>query len=58
MTTMTIPNSSARQTLASQIGRLDRILDGLADNLNEAVVSAVSHAVGRAVKEAVQGVLA
>jgi hypothetical protein len=63
MTTTT--NGPARQTLASQLDRLDRILDGLAEGLNEAVAhtvqqaveAAVRQAAGQAVREAVQAVL-
>jgi hypothetical protein len=46
-----------RKTLASQLDRLDGILDRLGENLNEAVASAVREAVGLAVQEAVQAVL-
>jgi hypothetical protein len=42
-------NGRARKSLAEQIDRLDRTLDGLADALNESVATAV--------REAVQGVL-
>ena len=35
---------TARKSLASQIDRLDAILDGLADNLNDAVVAVVKGA--------------
>ena len=48
----------ARKTLASQLDRLDQILDGLAEALDESVAAAVQEAVGVAVKEAVQAVLA
>src|SRR4051794_12989128 len=50
-------NGRERKSLAGQIDRLDRVLDGLADNLNEAVADAVKAAVGAAVREAVAGVL-
>jgi hypothetical protein len=43
-------NGRPRKSLAEQIDRLDRTLDGLADALNESVATAV--------REAVQGVLA
>ena len=46
-----------RKTLASQLDRLDSILDGLSEGLNDAVASAVREAVGLAVHEAVQAVL-
>ena len=45
------PNGRARKTLADQIDRLDRVLDGLAEGLNEAVATEVQRAVGRAVRE-------
>ena len=50
-------NGPARKTLASQLDRLDSILDGLSEGLNDAVASAVREAVGLAVHEAVQAVL-
>jgi|SRR5579864_3625614 len=46
-----------RKTLASQLDRLDRILDGFADSLNGAVAESVKDAVAVAVKEAVKEVL-
>jgi len=58
MTTMhQIPNGPVRKNLASQLDRLDRILDGLADGLQEAVVGAVKEAVTVAVEQAVRAVL-
>src|SRR5215472_5821017 len=54
----TVSNASPRKNLASQLDRLDRILDGLADGLNEAVAAAVKEAVGVAVEEAVKGLVA
>jgi hypothetical protein len=59
MTTMANLNagSNDRKTLASQLDRLDRILDGLADGLTEAMAAAVTAAVGQAVERAVAGVL-
>jgi hypothetical protein len=50
-------NGQTRKTLASQLDRLDRLLDGLAEGLNQANASAVKEAVGLAVQEAVQAVL-
>jgi hypothetical protein len=50
-------NGPARKTLASQLDRLDSILDGLSEGLTDAVASAVREAVGLAVREAVQAVL-
>src|SRR5262245_45991323 len=44
---------SQRKTLASQLDRLDGIIDALADGLNEAVSDAVKQAVTTAVQEAV-----
>ena len=52
MTTTT--NGPTRQTLASQIDRLDAILDGLSEGLNGAVADAVAQAVTRAVEAAVR----
>jgi hypothetical protein len=57
MSTTTV-NGRERKSLAEQLDRLDRILDGLAEGLNEAVAMAVKEAIGLAVKEAVQAVLA
>ena len=54
--TMTLDNG-VRKTLASQIDRLDSILDGLAENLNEAVADSVKGAVTVAVQEAVHAAL-
>jgi hypothetical protein len=51
-------NGQTRKTLASQLDRLDSILDGLSEGLSDAVASAVREAVGLAVREAVQAVLA
>ena len=50
-------NGPARKTLASQLDRLDSILDGHSEGLTDAVASAVREAVGLAVREAVQAVL-
>src|SRR4051794_24866038 len=50
-------NGRARKTLADQIDRLDRVLDGLAEGLNEAVALEVRRAVGLAVREAVQAAI-
>jgi hypothetical protein len=50
-------NGSPRKNLASQLDRLDRILDGLADGLNDAVASAVKQAVAVTVQEAVRSIL-
>jgi hypothetical protein len=57
-TTMTSNGRSPRKTLASQIDRLDTMLEGLSENLNEAVADVVRTAVVIAVREAVQGALA
>ena len=62
----TTTNGDARKTLASQLDRLDSILDGLSDALNGAVATAVQgavelavrQAVGQAVKETLQAVIA
>jgi hypothetical protein len=58
-TTTTIPsNGQMRKTLASQLDRMDKMLDGLSEGLNEAVAAAVQAAVGQAVRAAVQQALA
>src|SRR3954447_26188832 len=55
--TKTSPNGQERKTLASQLDRLDQILDTLGEGLNEAVAQAVQEAVETAVREGVhQGV--
>jgi hypothetical protein len=56
--TMTNGAQQQRKTLASQLDRLDTILDALSDGLNQAVASTVEQAVGAAVRDTVQGVLA
>jgi hypothetical protein len=53
MATTTL-NAGARKTLASQLDRLDTILDGLADNLNEAVATAAAASMKEIVNVAVQ----
>jgi hypothetical protein len=50
-------NGRTRKTLASQLDRLDQILDCLSDGLNEAVALAVKEAVTVAVRETLQAVL-
>jgi hypothetical protein len=50
-------DGQTRRTLASQLDRMDQVIDGLAEGLNAAVAGAVQEAVGLAVKEAVQAVL-
>jgi hypothetical protein len=50
-------DGQTRKTLASQLDRMDQVIDGLAEGLNAAVAGAVQGAVGLAVKEAVQAVL-
>jgi hypothetical protein len=47
-------NGTQRKSLASQIDRLDMILDGLAEALNESVADAVKEVVGQVVREAVE----
>lgn len=54
----TIPNISPRKNLASQLDRLDHILDGLAEGLNGAVETAVQKAVTVAVEQAIKGIAA
>lgn len=56
MTPMT-NNGRVRKTLASQLDRLDQILDCLSDGLNEAVATAVQEAVALAVQQAVRAAL-
>ena len=51
------PSMNGRKSLASQIDRLDGILDGLAEGLYDAVAMLVKEAVTTAVKESVQAVL-
>jgi hypothetical protein len=53
MSTTTL-NNGVRKTLASQLDRLDTILDGLAENLNEAVAMAAANSVKEIVNVAVQ----
>src|SRR5262245_44160735 len=53
MSTTTL-NNGVRKTLASQLDRLDMILDGLAENLNEAVAMAATNSVKEIVNVAVQ----
>jgi hypothetical protein len=53
MSTTTL-NNGVRKTLASQLDRLDTILDGLAENLNEAVAMAPANSVKEIVNVAVQ----
>jgi hypothetical protein len=57
MTLMNGTSRTQRKTLASQLDRLDNILDALSDGLNEAVASTVEQAVGTAVSSAVAAVL-
>src|SRR3954466_223156 len=54
MSTKTTANGQERKTLASQLDRLDAILDALGVGLNEAVATAVQDVVGTAVTAAVQ----
>jgi hypothetical protein len=54
----TIPNIGPRKNLASQLDRLDHILDGLAEGLNGAVETAVRQAVTVAVEQAIKGIAA
>jgi hypothetical protein len=46
-----------RKTLATQLDRLDVILDGLANALNESVADAVRGVVGQVVKESVEATI-
>ena len=56
-TTMNSNGHVGRKNLASQLDRLDSILDVLSDGLNEAVATVVQEAVGKAVELAVKEVL-
>jgi hypothetical protein len=55
--TTTNADGRTRKSLASQIDRLDAILDGLSEALQGAVADTVKEAVGQAVQEAVRAVL-
>src|SRR5262249_47025833 len=55
--TTTTNGRTARPTLATQIDRLDRLLDGLSENLTEAVADAVRAAVVQAVQTVLTEVL-
>jgi hypothetical protein len=56
--TMTTNNTSRpRKTLATQLDRLDSLLDGLGESLNEAVAASVQQAVTAAVQQAIVEVL-
>jgi hypothetical protein len=57
MVTTTPTNGQMRKTLASQLDRMDQMLDGLSEGLNDAVAQAVRDAVGQAVRAAVQQAL-
>jgi hypothetical protein len=57
-TTLNNGAQQQRKTLASQLDRLDTILDALSDGLNQAVAHTVEQAVGSAVRDTVQAVLA
>jgi hypothetical protein len=57
MTATMLPNGKTRKTLADQLDRLDKTLDGLAEALNEAVADAVRDVVGAVVRNAVQATL-
>jgi hypothetical protein len=50
-TVETQQNGRVRKNLASQLDRMDAILDGLADALNESVAAAVEKAVGNVIAE-------
>jgi len=50
-------NGTTRKSLADQIDRLDRTLDGLTENLNDAVSAAVQKAVQQTVESLVTEVL-
>jgi len=50
-TAVETPNGRVRKTLASQLDRLDQILDGLSTALNESVADAVERGVARVLTE-------
>jgi hypothetical protein len=52
--TATTLNNGVRKSLASQLDRLDSILDGLADNLNDAVAMAAASSVKEVLSVAVE----
>jgi hypothetical protein len=56
-TTPTSTNGRTRRTLASQLDRLDAILNTLDARLHDSIASAVEQAVGTAVEQAVRAVL-
>src|SRR5688500_8842482 len=60
MTTTMSPGANGRQqkSLAQQLDRFDRILDGLAEALEGAVAASVQVAIGEAVRMAVEATLA
>ena len=58
MSTATDTNGRTRKSLASQLDRMDGILDALSEGLNQAVETAVERAAGQAVRRAVVEVLA
>ena len=55
--TPSLNNVKPRKSLADQLNRLDKILDGLSDNLSEAVSDSVRDAVTVAVRQAITDVL-
>jgi hypothetical protein len=57
MATTTCNGRPARPTLATQIDRLDHLLDGLSENLTEAVADAVRSAVVQAVQTVLTEIL-
>src|SRR5262245_21281384 len=58
MTTTQVSNGKLRKSLAEEIDRLDRILDGLAETLNESVATAVKEAMTVAVQAVLTELLA
>jgi len=55
--TLLMNNVKPRKSLADQLNRLDKILDGLSDSLNEVVTDSVRDAVAVSVKEALTQIL-
>jgi hypothetical protein len=50
----TLDNRTSRKTLASQIDRLEGLIDGLGDGLNESIALALRDVLGQVVRDAVQ----
>jgi hypothetical protein len=53
----TLNGSAQRKTLASQLDRLDNIIDAIADGLPKAIADVVCQAISAALPDAIQGVI-